>query len=32
MAEVSLVLAIAPAEVRTSFANYEFEHSTPSRI
>ena len=32
MAEVSLVLAIAPAEVRASFANYEFEQPIVSQM
>jgi stress-induced morphogen len=32
LADVSLVLAVAPAELHTSFANFEFDHPVPSRL
>jgi len=32
LADVSLVLTVAPGELRDSFANYEFEHPIPSRL
>ena|ERR1019366_1388570 len=32
LADVSLVLTVAPAELRNSFANFEFEQPTPSRL
>jgi len=32
LADVSLVLTIAPAELKHSFANFEFEQPTPSRL
>ena len=32
LADVSLVLTVAPAELRDSFANFEFERPIPSRL
>jgi stress-induced morphogen len=32
LADVSLVLAVAPAELRHSFANFDFEQPTPSHV
>jgi stress-induced morphogen len=32
LADVSLVLAVAPAELRSSFANHEFERPIASRL
>jgi stress-induced morphogen len=32
LSDVSLVLAIAPAEMRESFANFEFERPVPSQL
>lgn len=32
LADVSLMLTLAPAELGTSFANFEFEQPTPSRL
>jgi stress-induced morphogen len=32
LADISLVLAVAPAELRDSFANFEFEQPIPSRL
>src|SRR4051794_888615 len=32
LAEVSQVLTLAPAELKTSFANFEFEEPVPSKL
>ena len=32
LADVSLVLAVAPAELKMSFANFEFESPIPSKL
>lgn len=32
VSDVSLVLTVAPAELGTSFANFEFDHPVPSRL
>ncbi len=32
LADISLVLTVAPAELKNSFANFEFEQPTPSRL
>jgi tartrate dehydratase beta subunit/fumarate hydratase class I family protein len=32
LSDVSLVLTVAPAELGASFANFEFEHPSPSQL
>jgi len=32
LSEISLLLAVAPAELGMSFANFEFENPTPSQL